>query len=233
MGQNFLACDREHDLEMPRDIKQWLPPEHVCWKVLDVVEELDLSAFDACFRSDGQGGAAYPPATLIALILYCYSKGVRSSRRIEQACWDDVGCRIIAANRRVDHSTVARFIRRHRDALASLFVQVLSLCGRRGLVDLSAVAVDGSPMEANASRRSNQRLEQLEATVSQCEDQIDALMNKALDHARSVEAEAPEVSRRIPSPTTGRVCRGYAIDSREPAWPGTGFTNELCPRPTR
>ncbi|MEV8038954.1 transposase [Streptomyces sp. NPDC086182] len=135
------------------------------------------------------GGAAYPPASLIALLLYCYSKGVRSSRRIEQACWDDVGCRIITANRRVDHSTVARFVRRHRAALNLLFVHVLSLCGRRGLVDLSAVAVDGSPMEANASRDANQRLQHLEETVSQCEKEIHALMEEAVRHARAVESD--------------------------------------------
>ncbi|WP_079148510.1 transposase [Streptomyces agglomeratus] len=102
---------------MPRDVREWLPPEHLCWKVLDVVELLDLSAFENSYRDDGQGGTAYAPASLIALLLYCYSKGVRSSRRIEQACWDDVGCRIITANRRVDHSTVAQFVRRHRAAL--------------------------------------------------------------------------------------------------------------------
>ncbi|MCX5344792.1 transposase [Streptomyces atratus] len=215
MGQNFLVCDRERDLEMPRNVEQWLPPEHVCWKVLDVVGELDLSAFDASYRVDRQGGAAYPPATLIALILYCYSKGVRSSPRIEQACWDDVGRRVITANRRVDHSTVARFIRRHRDAFASLFVQVLALCGRRGLVDLSAVAVDGSPMEANASRRSNQRLEHLEATIFQCEDEINALMNEALDHARTVEAGA-----------LGGIETGAVSDD----WPRL---SQLCDRLTR
>ncbi|WP_327749661.1 transposase [Streptomyces europaeiscabiei] len=176
MGRNFLSGDRERDLEMPRDVREWLPPEHLYWKVLDVVELLDLSAFENSYRDDGQGGVAYPPASLIALLLYCYSKGVRSSRRIEQACWDDVGCRIITANRRVDHSTVARFVRRHRAALNSLFVQVLSLCGRRGLVDLSAVAVDGSPMEANASRDANQRLQRLEETISQCETKIHALI---------------------------------------------------------
>ncbi|MFJ2591308.1 transposase [Streptomyces sp. NPDC087538] len=113
-GRNFLSCDRERDLEMPQDVWEWLPPEHLCWKVLDVVEELDLSAFEDSYRDDGRGGAAYAPASLIALLLYCYSKGVRSSRHIEQACWDDVGCRIITANRRVDHSTVAWFVRRHR-----------------------------------------------------------------------------------------------------------------------
>ncbi|MFI5800472.1 transposase [Streptomyces sp. NPDC051677] len=139
------------------------PPEHLCWKALHIVELLDLSAFENTYRDDGRGVVAYPPASLIALLLYCYSKGVRSSNRIEQACWDDMGCRIITANRRVDHSAVAQFARRHRAALNSLFVQVqvLALCGRRGLVDLSAVAVDGSPMEANASRDANQRLQRL------------------------------------------------------------------------
>jgi transposase len=101
---------------MPRNVREWLPPEHLCWKVLDVVGGLDLSAFERSYRSDGQGGVAYPPANLVALILYWYSKGVRSTRRIEQACWDDVGCRVITANRRVDHSTIARFVRRHRTA---------------------------------------------------------------------------------------------------------------------
>jgi transposase len=151
--------------------------------VLDIVEHLDLSAYEDNYRADGQGGAAYPPSNLVALLLYCYSKGVRSSRHIEQACWDDVGCRVITANRRVDHSTVARFVRRHRAA------QVLSLCGRHGLVDLSAVAVDGSPMEANASRDANQRLQRLEETISQCENEIQALMEDALAHARTVEAD--------------------------------------------
>ncbi|MEV0324648.1 transposase [Streptomyces sp. NPDC050658] len=117
VGRNFLSWDRECDLEMPQSVREWLPPEYLCWKVLDAVDQLDLSAFEDSYRGDGQGGAAYPPASLVALLLYCYSKGIRSSRRIEQACWDDVGCRVIAANRRVDHSTVARFVRRHRAAL--------------------------------------------------------------------------------------------------------------------
>lgn len=79
MGWNFLVCDRDCVLEMPQNVREWLPPEHLCWKVLDIVEELDLSAFENSYRTDGQGGAAYPPASLVALLLYCYSKGVRSS----------------------------------------------------------------------------------------------------------------------------------------------------------
>ncbi|MCX4781492.1 transposase [Streptomyces sp. NBC_01264] len=77
-----------------------------------MVDELDLSAFENGHRADGQGGAAYPPAVLTALLIYCYSKGIRSSRGIERACWDDLGCRIITVNRPADHSTVARFAQR-------------------------------------------------------------------------------------------------------------------------
>ncbi|WP_331730570.1 transposase (plasmid) [Kitasatospora sp. NBC_00070] len=152
-----------------------------------MVEELDLSALEDSYRADGQGGAGYPPAVLVALLVYCYSKGIRSSRSIERACWDDLGCRIITANRAVDHSTIARFVQRHRDALTQLFVQVLALCGNRELVDLSAVAVDGSPMDANASRDSNKQLHSLEAVIARCEDEISALMDNARDHARRVE----------------------------------------------
>jgi hypothetical protein len=71
VGWNFLLCDR--DLKMPPDVREWLPPEHLCWKMLDVVGEVDLSAFEGSYRADGQG-AAYPPTSLVALILYCYSK---------------------------------------------------------------------------------------------------------------------------------------------------------------
>lgn len=124
------------------------------------------------------------------MLLYCYSKGIRSSRKIEQACFDDVGCRIITANRRVDHSTFARFIRRHRAALKLLFVQVLVVCARQqGLVNLAAVAVDGSPMEANAARNSNQRQQQLESVMSQCEAEVHSMVDHSLELTRSCEAE--------------------------------------------
>ncbi|WP_327129359.1 transposase [Streptomyces sp. NBC_01727] len=164
---------------MPQDVREWLPPDHLCWMVLDVVDQLDLSAFVHGYRDDRQGRAAYPPQALLALLLYCYSKGIRSSRKIEQACVDDVGCRIITANRRVDHSTLARFIRRHRAPLKLLFVQVLAVCSRQqGLLNLAAVAVDGSPMEANASRGSNQRLQRLESVISECEAEINTMVDE-------------------------------------------------------
>ncbi|SCL19893.1 Transposase [Micromonospora pallida] len=175
MAYNFISCSDGSFL--PRqDLRGWLPPQHLCWQVLKVVGELDLSEFLRSYRADGQGAAAYPPQVLLALVLYCYCKGVRSSRRIEAACLDDVGCRIITGNQHIDHATVARFLRRHRDGMKALFVQVLALCAQRGLVDLAAVAVDGSPMQAAAARSTNRSLHALETMIADGEAEVDQLM---------------------------------------------------------
>jgi transposase len=176
VGISFISSDCGEAFALPQDIRDWLPAGHLCWYLLRFVDELDLSGFMAGYRADGQGRSAYHPAAMLALVLYCYSKGTRSSRRIEAACVDDVGCRIITANHRVDHATIARFLRRHRMALKALFAQVLGLCADRGLVDLEAVAIDGSPMDADASKDSNSSLARLEAVVAESAHAIDMLL---------------------------------------------------------
>jgi transposase len=175
VAYNFISCSLDGPSLSRHDLRGWLPPQHLCWQVLKVVGELDLSGFLRGYRADGQGAAAYPPQVLLGLVLYCYCKGIRTSRRIEAACLDDVGCRILTGNQHIDHATVARFLRRHREGLKALFVQVLALCAQRGLVDLSAVAVDGSPMQAAAARSSNRSLRSLEAIVADGEAEIDHL----------------------------------------------------------
>jgi transposase len=126
--QNFLACDREQVFLMPPDVREWLPEGHLAWFVLDAVGEMDLGAFYAAYRSDGHGRAAYEPAMMVALLLYAYARGVRSSRAIERACEEDVAFRVIAALQRPDHATLARFVERHEQAVAGLFGAVLALC---------------------------------------------------------------------------------------------------------
>jgi transposase len=186
VAYNFISC-RPDGLSLPRhDLRGWLPPQHLCWQVLKVVGELDLSEFLRGYRTDGQGAAAYPPQVLLSLVLYCYCKGVRSSRRIEAACLDDVGCRIITSNQHIDHATIARFLRRHRDSMNALFVQILALCAQRGLVDLSAVAVDGSPMQAAAARSTNRSLHALETVIADGEAEIDQLM-RDIDNPAATE----------------------------------------------
>jgi transposase len=152
MAQNFLGCDREQELLLPPSLREWLDEDHLAWLVIDVVSEIDLGGFYGAYRADGHGRAAHDPAMMVALLLYSYAIGVRSSRAIERRCREDVPTRVICANQAPDHATIARFRARHQDALAQTFTQVLALCARAGLVSVGVVALDGTAMAANASR---------------------------------------------------------------------------------
>jgi transposase len=155
MAQNFIECDRERAFLMPPSLREWLPEDHLAWFVLEAVEEMDLSEFYADYRSDGHGRAAYEPSMMVALLLYAYATAQRSSRGIEIHCRQDIGYRVVAANRVPDHATIARFLARHEAALADLFGSVLALCARAGLVSTGVVAIDGTKLKANASREAN------------------------------------------------------------------------------
>lgn len=152
MAQNFIACDREQPFLLPPDVREWLPEEHLAWFVIDAVAVMDLAAFYGAYRHDGHGRAAYEPAMMVALLLYCWSRGTRSSRAIERACLEDVACRVIAAHQQPDHATLARFIERHERALADLFGEVLTLCADAGLATVGVIAIDGTKVAANANR---------------------------------------------------------------------------------
>lgn len=117
---------------MPLSLRDWLPEDHLAWFVLATVEDLDLSAFYARYRWHGHGRAAFDPKMMLALLLYAYAKGQRSSRVIELECVEDIAYRVIAPNLRPDHGTIARFRQRHESALAELFGPVLGRAPRLG-----------------------------------------------------------------------------------------------------
>ena len=160
-----MPCEREQQYLMPASLSDWLPEDHLAWFVLEAVEQLDLSAFHAAYRDDGWGRQAYDPAMMLALLLYAYCEGERSSRRIERRCREDIAFRVLSANRQPDHATICRFRQRHEQALAGLFVEVLRLCAEAGLVRAGLVALDGTKLRANASRERNRTAAQLEAEV--------------------------------------------------------------------
>ena len=137
---NFLACDREQPFLMPPDPRDWLPEDHLAWFVLALVEEMDLAAFYGSYRQDGWGRAAFEPSMMVALLMYAYARGERSSRGIERRCVEDVAYRVIAAQQTPDHATIARFRVRHEAALAGLFSEVLGLCRDGQRVDLVRLA---------------------------------------------------------------------------------------------
>ena len=173
MPENFLACDREQELLLPPSLREWLPESHVAWFVIDAVAAFDLARFYASYRDDGWGRAAHDPAMMVALLLYAYAIGERSSRRIERRCEGDVAFRVIAANRVPDHATIARFRVRHERALADLFADVLRLCAEAGLVRVELVAVDGTKLHANASQHATRDYARISEEILAEADAVD------------------------------------------------------------
>src|SRR3954447_20024632 len=150
MPQNFNASRREQGFLLPPDVREWLPADHLAWFVIDAVAEMELAAFYAAYRADGHGRAAYEPSQMVALVLYAFATGQRSSRAIERHCRQDVAYRLITGNVIPDPATIARYICRHERALAELFGEVLKLCGRAGLVGSGVVSIDGTRIAGNA-----------------------------------------------------------------------------------
>jgi transposase len=159
---------------MPADPRQWLPGRHLAWSVLEQVRQMDLSAFESRYRADGQGGKAYDPAMMTGLLLYCYCKGLRSSREIEMATFDDVGARVICGNLHPDHATVAHFVRRHERAVCGLLPESVRACAREGLVSLEVVAGDGTKLKASASMAANVTVQELAGQIAGLEELIEA-----------------------------------------------------------
>src|ERR671930_1466678 len=191
MGPSFIVCDREQSFLMPPDLRDWLPENHLVWFVLAAVDEMDLWPFYAAHRVDGKSRPAYEPAMMVALLLYAYARGIRSSRVIERACVEDVAFRVVAAQQRPDHATIARFIERHESALAGLFGEVLLLCSRSGLASVGVLAVDGTKLPANASRNANVDYEQLAREILDEAQAVDAAEAELSAYARADELSEP------------------------------------------
>jgi transposase len=207
VSYNFAAVDREQLMLMPPSVAEWLPEDHLAWFVLDVVDELDLSGFLAGYRVDGRGGAAYHPALMLALLVYAYAVGERSSRRIERRCVEDVAFRVVAANQRPDHATIARFRANHAEALADLFGQVLALCARAGVLRPGLVAIDGTKLTANASRDANRTAAQLAEQILAEAAAVDA----AEDAAAGEHQDAGELPEELRSRGGRRRARLRAL----------------------
>jgi transposase len=182
MAQNFLSCDREQAMLLPASVADWLPVGHLARFVVALVEGLDLGAFYGAYRVDGSGRPAHDPAMMVALVLYNYAVGVRSSRAIERRCVEDVACRFVAGNRAPDHVTINRFRARFADALSGLFGEVLAVCAQAGMVRVGVVAIDSTKLAADASLGANRTYEGLQAEAK-----------RVLEEAAAIDAAEDEL----------------------------------------
>jgi len=178
--KTFRPWNPEQTLLLPPSPVEWLPEHHLVFFLLDLASELDLSAIYAVYEArDPRGVKAYEPRMMVVLLLYAYCVGIPSSRKIERACWEDAAFRVLTGNQQPDHSRISDFRLVHLDALAGLFVQVLRLCQKAGLVSLGNVALDGTKVKANASKHKAMSHERMLKTEAQLEAEIAALLRKA------------------------------------------------------
>jgi transposase len=221
MGQNFISVDRDQGFLMPPSLLDWIADDHLVWTILGSVKEMDLTVFYAAYRADGHGRPAYDPSMMVALLLYAYSCGNRSSRAIERKCQEDIAYRVIAANRAPDHSTIAEFRKRHETALSGLFGEVLILCREAGLVNVGVISVDGTKVHANASNMANRDYKQIALEILKEAGRIDAQEDELYGDARGDELpehlRTPEGRRKALKEAKQRLEQKRAGLRQEPA----------------
>lgn len=209
MAHEFRIYAPDQIFLLPPSPRDWLPEDHLAYQVLDIVTQLDMTPFLAGYSKDGRGAPAYSPVMMVSLLLYGWCRHVYSSRKLEAFCREDVGARVIVAGHQPDHRSINLFRLRHGKALSALFEQSVELCQRAGMVSLVHVAIDGSKIEANASKR------------------------KAMSYGRIIEEEA-----RLQAEIEGYLRRAQEEDAAEdalfgPNESGPKLSQELRRRETR
>ena len=178
--KSFRPWQPEQTTLLPPSPREWLSPDHQVYFLLDLVDELDLSAILIPAQAkDPRGEKGFDPRMMTMLLLYAYCVGTVSSRKIERACYEDLAFRVLTGNQQPDHCRISEFRRRNLDALKDLFVQILRLCQKAGMVSLGHVALDGTKVQANASKRKAMSHERMLRAEKDLQKEINALIRKA------------------------------------------------------
>jgi transposase len=173
----FVTDDRSQPFLLPPDLKDWVAEDDLAHFVIAACERVPVEAFK--MKPTAAGKAQYHPRLMLALLVYCYANGIFSSRRIERATWRDLGVRFVAANQQPDHDTIAHFRRENRAAFEAAFVQVLLMASGVGLTKLGTVSVDGTKIEANASKIRTVRYDRAKTLRAKLAADVAALLAKA------------------------------------------------------
>ena len=191
MATFYRKNNRSQSFLLPPNMLDWLDEDDIVHFIIETVEKLDLSAFERNPEKDTRGRPGLDPRIMVALLLYAYCQGERSSRKIETLCVRDVAYRVVSAQLFPDHTSIARFRKNHETALGDLFPTVLMMCADAGLVNLGRVALDGTKIKADAALDRNRTLSTLRAKVA-------AWMSEAEKTDREEDKRPEEDGNRLP-----------------------------------
>ena len=209
VDKTFRPFDPDQVLLLPPSLDDWLPAEHLARFVAELVDEhLDLSRIRDAY-TEGRGAPPFDPRLMVRLLIYGYTTGVRSSRAIERRCVDDVPFRWLACGAAPDHRSIARFRKRHLSALAQLFLQALKLCQAAGMVSLGRVALDGTKVRANASKRKAMSYSRLTDKEKVLAEEVSALLAQAqrIDDAEDAKFGKDRRGDELPAELARRETR--------------------------
>src|SRR5665647_888617 len=175
--KKFIGADREHRMLMPYDLGDWLPEDHLSRFIVDIVDRLNFRHIYNRYK--GVGSTPYDPKMLLALLFYGYATGVFSSRKIEAATYDSVAFRFVAGNHHPDHDTISGFRKRFLPEVKVWFKEILLIGKELGIVKLGNIYIDGTKVQANASRHKAMSYEYIQKLEKQLEEEIDKLLDLA------------------------------------------------------
>jgi transposase len=199
----FIPFNRDQAFLLPPDLKEWLPEDDLAHFVVAAVERVPIGAFDVAARAGGR--PQYHPQLMLALLVYCYANGIFSSRRIERATFRDVAVRFVAANLHPDHDTIATFRRTNKAAFEAAFLQVLLLAREAGLLKLGTVSIDGTKIDANASKIRSVRYDRAKELRAKLAADIAAL---------TAQAETADAEQRDPQALPEELVRREALHAK-------------------
>jgi transposase len=177
---------------LPVNLRDWVPPGDMVHFVLEAVDTMGLSALKVNRR--GSGSPQYPPQMMLALLIYCYSQGVMSSRKIERATFHNIAVRYLSADTHPDHDTICTFRKTNREAIAESFVKVLELAREMGVVTVGTVSIDGTHIKANASKHKSVRYDQ----AAELEEQLKGDIEELLEQAERIDRQETEDPNQLP-----------------------------------
>ena len=214
MPTRFRRYDPEQPLLLPPDLREWLPDNHLAHHIRDIVERLDLSAFYAPYAGDGRRNMPYDPGMMVQVLLYAYATGVVSSRKIARRLHEDVAFRYLAAGNFPSHRTICEFRHRHLSDFKVLFVEVLRIAQQMGVAKVGKIAVDGTKVRANASKRKAMSYGYMKHERVRLQAEIDELIGRAAqaDEEEDQQYGAGCDGSSLPEELSRRQVRKAAIE---------------------
>jgi transposase len=230
MTKTYRDWSNDQAYLFPPSPHDWLPQGDLVYFLLDTVATLDLTPIFAHDERELRGQPPFHPRMMVALLLYCYATGTRSSRKIMRRCHVDVACRVIVGEDIPDFRTISDFRKIHLARLEALFVEVLKLCALAGLAKVGTIALDGTKVKANASRHKAMSYDRMKTEEARLKEEIAKLLAEAeaTDKAEDIEHGPDRHGDELPDELARRQSRLAKIQGPENCW-----RNGPGPRPPR